>query len=88
MGIQAGRYNIFGVEDFWVSFQDILDSDWVDVVYQNSIMKFEVRVSKIAAVISNDDLISELEPLARMVEQLIQISVVAKCIGTDSTTDL
>lgn len=88
MGIQASRYNVFGVEDFWVSSQDIFDSYWVDVMNQNSITQFEIWMRKIAAIVSNNDVVSEVEPLARMVEYLIQISIVTKCIGTNSTTDL
>jgi hypothetical protein len=43
---------------------------------------------KITAVVSNDDPISEVVPFLRVVQNLIQIPVVTKCIGTDSTTNL
>lgn len=88
MSVQASRYNIFGVEDFGVSFQDIFDSDWVDVVYQNSVSQFELWMSKIAAVISNDYVVSEIQPLARMIEYLIQVSIVSERVGSDSTSNL
>jgi hypothetical protein len=88
MGTQDSRYDVFGVEDFWVSSQDIFDSYGVDVVYQNSIMYLELWMSKIASIITNDYLVSEIEPLSGMVEYLIQITIVTKCVSANATTDL
>lgn len=88
MGIQASRYNIFGVEDFRISPQNIFDGYGVDVVYQDSVAQFELGVRKIASVVSNDNLVSEVKPLSGMVEYLIQISIMTERVCTDTTSNL
>lgn len=87
MGIQASRYNIFGVEDFRMSSQNIFDGYGVDMVYQDSVAQFELRMSKITSVVPNNDLVSEVKPLSGMVEYLIQISIMAERIRTNTTTN-
>lgn len=41
MGVQASRYNVFGVEDHWVASDDVLDRYGVYVVDKYSLIQIE-----------------------------------------------
>lgn len=87
MGVETSRYNVFGVEDHWVASDDVLDRYGVYVVDKYSLMQIEPSTCQIAAVVSDNDLISEVQPLTRMVEYLIQISIMPERVRSDSTTN-
>lgn len=87
MGVEASRYNVFGVEDHGVASDDILDRYGVYVVDEYTLSQLKPSTCQVAAVVSDNDLVSEVKPLTGMVEYLIQISIMSKCIGSNSTAN-
>lgn len=67
MGIQAGRNYIFGIEDFRVSSENILNRNRIDVVYEDSLIERKPFARQVASVVADDDIISEFEPWSRTV---------------------
>ena len=66
----------------------LFDRQWVNVVDDDSIPKDVIaRFCKIATVISKDYVPPESPPLARVIQNLIQISVVAESVGSDQSSN-
>ena len=50
---------------------------------QDSLVYWKVFMSKIASIISDDDLVTKASPSSRSIECLIQIAVESKCVDSD-----
>lgn len=63
----------------------VIGCDWVDVVYVHRIENLVTFARKISSEVSSDDMVTQVAPLPRRVERLIQMSLMSKRLFTDNT---
>ena len=63
----------------------VVGGDWVDVVNVYRIENLVTFAREISAEVSSDDMVTQVAPLPRRVERLVQMSLVRKRLFTDNT---
>lgn len=63
----------------------VVGGDWVDVVNVRRIKNLVTFTSEVSSEISSDDMVTQVAPLPRRVERLIQMSLMCKRLFTDNT---
>ena len=87
MGIQTSRYYVFGIEYLRIPLEDIFDGDRIDMVDHDSVVELESGHSQIASIVTDDDIVSKIEPFIGMVKYLVQIPVVPEGCDSDTTSN-
>jgi hypothetical protein len=62
----------------------VVGGDWVDVMNVHSIENLVTFTREISSEVSSDDMITQVAPLPRRVERLVQMSLVRKRLFTDN----
>lgn len=65
----------------------VFGTNRIDVVDQNSLVDFETVYTKVATVVSYDDLITDPFPKSRSVERLIDPTIESESFYSDSSSD-
>lgn len=63
----------------------VVGCDWVDVVNVHRIEYLVTFTRKISSEVSSDNMVTQVAPLPRRVERLVQMSLVCKRLFTDNT---
>ena len=75
------------VQDVQIEEFDLIRSNRVHVVNDDTTIDFVSFKTKIAAVVARNDLISDSFPLGGLVKTLIQITIKPECLISNATTD-
>lgn len=75
------------VQDVRIKEFDLVRSDRIHVVNNDTAVDFITFKTQIAAIITRNDLISDPFPLHGLVKTLIQITIESKSLITNSATD-
>ena len=73
------------LKDCFVPGHDIIDRHWIHVMNDWAVMDLVSGNSKIATVISSDNMIANALPLSRPVKCLVKVSVKAECVGANGS---
>ena len=80
-------YQKIGVQYVRIEEFDLIRSNRVHVVDEDTTIDFVPLKTKIAAIIARNDLISDSFPLSGLVKTLIQITIEPKRLISNATTD-
>ena len=75
VGIVAGRDKVFGIEQNIGTVGDVLCGDRIHVMNENPAVNIETFRAEVAAVIADNDTVTNRLPLLGTIKDLIQISV-------------
>lgn len=75
-------------QKFWIkyplfSMNNIVNTHWVDVMNQHLVVDLEPRNTKVTTIISYDYMVSQLSPLMRTIERLIDVSIESESLNPD-----
>lgn len=74
------------IEKIFLARMNVIDSHRVHMMDKDLVMDLMPLDTEVTTVISHDNVVSELSPLPRSVESLVQPPVVAKSRDPDSST--
>lgn len=63
----------------------VVGGDWVDVMNVHRIENLVTFTRKISSEISSDDMVTQVAPLPRRIERLIQMSLMRERLFSDNT---
>lgn len=75
------------IQDVRIEEFDLIRSNRVHVVNENTTINFVSFKTKIAAIVARNDLISDSSPLSGLVKPLVQITIEPECLIPNATTD-
>lgn len=76
-----------GVQDVGIEEFDLMRSNRVHVVNENTTIDFISFKTKIAAIVARNDLVSDSFPLSGLVKPLVQITIEPERLMSNATTD-
>lgn len=80
-------YQKFGVQYIRIKEFDLIRSNRIHVVNEDTTIDFVPLKTKIAAIVARNDLISYSFPLSRLIKTLIQITIEPKSLISNATAD-
>ena len=63
----------------------VVGGDWVDVMNVHRIENLVTFTSEVSSEISSDDMVTQVAPLPRRIERLIQMSLMRERLFSDNT---
>jgi hypothetical protein len=63
----------------------VVGGDWVDVMNIHRIENLVTFTSEVSSEISSDDMVTQVAPLPRRIERLIQMSLMRERLFSDNT---
>lgn len=88
MRLEGNRDQVVVVEYDRVPIEDVLLSDWDDVMHENLAVDRPVWYGEIATVVAYDDLSADSLPLIGLIERLVEIAMPAESRVGDDAVEL
>lgn len=83
----GATYQKIGIQDVRIEEFDLIRSNRVHVVNEDTTIDFVSFKTKIAAIVARNDLISDSFPLSGLVKTLIQITIEPECLISNAAPD-
>lgn len=77
------RNEIVGINERVRARYDVIHIDWIHVVNKDPAVDLESFNTKVATVVSNDYLVSQILPLSRLVESLVDVAIETERRGSN-----
>ena len=87
VSIAACADEIVGIEYETCSALNVFDGDRIDVMNRNSTVDLSILNSEIAAIVTNDDLLTNISPVEGLIECLVHVAIEAEGVSTDDSAE-
>lgn len=85
VSIVTGCDKVFRVEQNLAPVSDVFCDNWIHVMNKNPAVNIETFHTEIAAVVTDNDTVTNRLPLLGTIKDLIQISVETECLLSDAS---
>lgn len=87
MRFVGATYQKIRIQDVWIEEFDLIRSNRIHVVNEDTTIDFVPLKTKIASIVARNDLISDSFPLGGLVKTLIQITIEPERLISNATAD-